>query len=98
MDKSVHRVTVWHHSAEPRDAKQCPLGQICPSVPYTHVRFLYYHLHIVEGVLNGLRTLRLIREFFKLSASTFEHAYFSSFTVCLSNCIFLWNYCQLEVL
>ena len=25
--------------AEPRDAK--PLGQICPSVSYTHVRFLY---------------------------------------------------------
>ena len=23
IDKSVPRVTVWHHSTEPRDAKQC---------------------------------------------------------------------------
>ena len=26
MDKSVPRVTVWHHSAEPRDAKTMTLG------------------------------------------------------------------------
>ena len=26
MDKSVPRVTVWHHSAEPRDAKTMILG------------------------------------------------------------------------
>ena len=26
MDKSVPRVTVWHHSAEPRDAKTATLG------------------------------------------------------------------------
>ena len=26
MDKSVPRVTVWHHSAEPRDAKTVTLG------------------------------------------------------------------------
>ena len=26
MDKSVPRVTVWHHSAEPRDAKSVTLG------------------------------------------------------------------------
>ena len=26
MDKSVPRVTVWHHSVEPRDAKTMTLG------------------------------------------------------------------------
>ena len=26
MDKSVPRVIVWHHSAEPRDAKTMTLG------------------------------------------------------------------------
>ena len=26
MDKSVPRVTVWHHSEEPRDAKTVTLG------------------------------------------------------------------------
>ena len=26
MDKSVPQVTVWHHSAEPRDAKTATLG------------------------------------------------------------------------
>ena len=34
MDKSVPRVTVWHHSAEPRDAKTMTLGtdlSTCPS-------------------------------------------------------------------
>ena len=45
MDKSVPRVTVWHHSAEPRDAKTMTLGTDLPirtpgSVPHTHVRFL----------------------------------------------------------
>ena len=33
MDKSVPRVTVWHHEALPSDAKQLPEGQICPFVP-----------------------------------------------------------------
>ena len=28
IDESVPWVTVWHHSAEPHDAKQCPSGQI----------------------------------------------------------------------
>ena len=36
MDKSVPRVTVWHHSTEPRDAKQGPSGQTCLSYPQTH--------------------------------------------------------------
>ena len=30
MDKSVPRVTVWHHSAEPRDAKTMTLGTDLP--------------------------------------------------------------------
>ena len=30
MDKSVPRVTVWHHSAEPRDAKTITLGTDLP--------------------------------------------------------------------
>ena len=42
IDKSVPRVTVWHHSAEPRDAKQWPSGQNCLSYSQTHDRFLYY--------------------------------------------------------
>ena len=28
MDKSVPRVAVWHHSAEPRDAKTMTLGTV----------------------------------------------------------------------
>ena len=55
MDKSVPRVTVWHHLAEPRDAKQWPLEQICPSVPHTHVRFLYS----CEALINTLLQCRL---------------------------------------
>ena len=34
MDKSVPRVTVWHHEAEPRDAKTVILGtdlSVCTS-------------------------------------------------------------------
>ena len=27
MDKSVSRVAVWHHSAEPRDAKTMTIGR-----------------------------------------------------------------------
>ena len=30
MEKSVPRVTVWHHSAEPRDAKTMTLGTDLP--------------------------------------------------------------------
>ena len=30
MDKSVTRVTVWHHSAEPRDAKTITSWDRCP--------------------------------------------------------------------
>ena len=30
MDKSVLRVTVWHHSAEPRDAKTMTFGTDLP--------------------------------------------------------------------
>ena len=30
MDKSVPRVTVWHHLAEPRDSKTMPLGTDLP--------------------------------------------------------------------
>ena len=33
LDKSAPRVTVWHHSPEPRDAKQRPSGQNCLSYP-----------------------------------------------------------------
>ena len=55
MYKSVPRVTVWHHSAEPRDAKQWPLGQICLSVSHTHVRFLYFCLHFDLGPAKTLK-------------------------------------------
>ena len=41
IDNSVPRVTVLHHSAEPRDAKQWHSGQNCLSYPQTHDRFLY---------------------------------------------------------
>ena len=49
MDKSVPRVTVWHHEALPSDAKQLPEGQICPFVPNTNdsfsCTFLCQHLN-----------------------------------------------------
>ena len=41
LDNSVPRVTVWHHSSEPRDAKQWYSGQNCLSYPQTHDRFSY---------------------------------------------------------
>ena len=46
MDKSVPRVTVWHHEALPSDAKQLPEGQICPSVPKTNDRFFFLHIFV----------------------------------------------------
>ena len=54
INNSVPRVTVWHHSAEPLDAKLRPLGQIFLSVPHTHVRFLLsvllmYHVPSLVG-------------------------------------------------
>ena len=46
MDKSVPRVTVWHHEALPRAAKQLPEGQICPFVPNTNDRFFFLHIFV----------------------------------------------------
>ena len=46
MDKSVPRVTVWHHEALPSDAKQLPEGQICPFVPNTNDRFFFLHIFV----------------------------------------------------
>ena len=46
MDKSVPRVTVWHHEALPSDAKQLPEGQVCPSVPSTNDRFSFLHIFV----------------------------------------------------
>ena len=49
MDKSVPRVTVWHHEALPSrealpsDAKKLPEEQICPSVLNTNDRFFFLH-------------------------------------------------------
>ena len=46
IDKSVLRVTVWHHSEEPCDAKKWPSRQNCLSYRQTHDIFLYdYDLH-----------------------------------------------------
>ena len=46
MDKSVPRVTVWHHETLPSDVKQLPEGQICPSVPNTNDRFIFLHIFV----------------------------------------------------
>ena len=46
IEKSVPRVTVWHHEAPPTDdAKIRPEGQICRSVPHTHDRFFFLHTY-----------------------------------------------------
>ena len=45
IEKSVPRVTVWHHEALPGDAKLWPEGQICLSVPHTHDSFFFLHTY-----------------------------------------------------
>ena len=57
IDKSVFKVTVWHHEAMPSDAKQWPEGQICLSVPHIYVGFFFLHigfhpLHIKSVLLS----------------------------------------------
>ena len=52
--------TVWHHTAEPPDAKQWPLGQNCLSYPQTHDRFLYSH--DVAHILLKIREIILSRQ------------------------------------
>ena len=46
MDKSVPRVTVWHHSAEPRDAKIMTLGTDFVR-PYLTLMSDSYSLHLL---------------------------------------------------
>ena len=48
MDKSVTRVTLWHHEALPSDAKKRTEGQICLSVPYTNDRLFFLHTFLCQ--------------------------------------------------
>ena len=45
FEKSVPRVTVWHHKALPSDAKLYPRGKFFRSVPHTHDRFFFLHAY-----------------------------------------------------
>ena len=60
IDKSVPRVTVWHHEALPSDAKQWPEGQICWSIPLTNDRFFFLHTFLCKS-LNKLQFYLKIR-------------------------------------
>ena len=67
MDKSVPRVTVWYHSAEPRDAKTMTLGTnlhirtlhscqilIVRFILHETVRLRFSLLQTIEGINFGL--------------------------------------------
>ena len=54
-DKSVPRITVWHHTAEPRDAKTVTLG-IDLFVRTSHSCQI---LIVIAQKLDGLKRLRL---------------------------------------
>ena len=45
IEKSVPRVTVWHHEAPLSDAKLRPEGQTCRSVAHTHDRLFFLHTY-----------------------------------------------------
>ena len=60
IDKSVPRVTVWHHEALPSDAKQWPEGQIYRSMPLTNDRFFFLHTFLCKS-LNKLQFYLKIR-------------------------------------
>ena len=54
MDKSVPRVSVWHHSAEPRDAKTMTLGTDLPIRTSHSCQILIFFKEILAGDINSL--------------------------------------------
>ena len=49
---------IWHHEALPSDAKQCPEGQICRSVPYTNDSFFFLHTFLCKRIYRFISTLK----------------------------------------
>ena len=72
IDKSVPRVTVWHHEALPSDAKQWPEGQICRSIPLTNDRFFFLHTFLCKS-LNKLQFYLKIRHTFTSAILFWRH-------------------------
>ena len=62
IEKSVPRVSVWHHSAPLSDAKLRSEGQICRSVPHTNA-----YLWVQTFELN-----QIYLEIFRIHVSHFD--------------------------
>ena len=74
MDKSDPRVTVWHHSAEPCDAKTMILGTDL-SIPTSHsFQILMIRVAKTKSLFSFAVTAKLICVFFFVYAiSRFSH-------------------------
>ena len=75
MGKSVPRVTVWHHSAEPRDAKTMTVGTdlpICTSHSYQILTFHDFRKRCFFNLLNPTWCL----SFFKFQRYSFLYTSF----------------------
>ena len=44
----VGQICLNGHCLEPRDAKQCPEGQICPYVPHTNDILFFLHTFLCQ--------------------------------------------------
>ena len=76
MDKSAPRVTVWHHSAEPRDAKTMTLGTDLP-IRTTHscqILIFKKKIQIIIQILSFEQT-HVIKQNYKRICVIYCHFY-----------------------
>ena len=74
MDKSDPRVIVWHHSAEPRDAKTMTLGTDLSITTSHSCQILIDHVAKTKSLISFAVTAKLICVFvFAYAKSRFSH-------------------------